>query len=113
MKRATDLATEKARQCGRGWLGTRQSSHAGPAQLCPRMAAEQDMIGLYFCVGNANLLPPWGGTEVLLSTNPIAIAVPALQHPSIVLDMATTNTAFGKIRLKAQPNEPMPAGWMI
>ena len=113
MKRATELAIEKARQCGVGWVGTRHSNHAGPAQLYPRMAAEQDMIGLYFCVGNANLLPPWGGTEVLLSTNPISIAVPALKHPSIVLDMATTNTAFSKIRLKAQRNEPMPEGWMI
>jgi L-2-hydroxycarboxylate dehydrogenase (NAD+) len=64
-------------------------------------------------VGNANLLPPWGGTEVLLSTNPIAIAVPGLRHPAIVLDMATTNTALGKIRLKAQRNEPIPEGWMI
>jgi LDH2 family malate/lactate/ureidoglycolate dehydrogenase len=113
MKRAAELAIEKARQCGIGWVGTRHSNHAGPAQLYARMAAEKDMIGLYFCVGNANLLPPWGGTEVLLSTNPISIAVPALKHPSIVLDMATTNTAFGKIRLKAQRNEPMPEGWMI
>src|SRR3981081_3454892 len=113
MKRAAELAIEKARQCGIGWVGTRHSNHAGPAQLYARMAAEQDMIGLYFCVGNANLLPPWGGTEVLLSTNPISIAVPASKHPSIVLDMATTNTAFGKIRLKAQRNEPMPEGWMI
>ena len=113
MKRAAELAIEKARQCGLGWVGTRHSNHAGPAQLYPRMAAEQNMIGLYFCVGNANLLPPWGGTEVLLSTNPISIAVPASKHPSIVLDMATTNTAFGKIRLKAQRNEPMPEGWMI
>src|SRR5260221_2618119 len=113
MKRAAELAIEKARQCGIGWVGTRHSNHAGPAQLYPRMAAEQDMIGLYFCVGNANLLPPWGGTEVLLSTNPIAIAVPALQHPSIVLDMATTNPVFGKTGPKAQRNEPMPEGWMI
>ena len=113
MKRATDLAVKKARQCGVGWVGTRRSNHAGPAQLYPRMAATQNMIGIYFCVGNANLVPPWGGTEVLLSTNPISIAVPALQHPSIVLDMATTNTAFGKVRLKAQRNEPMPEGWMI
>jgi LDH2 family malate/lactate/ureidoglycolate dehydrogenase len=113
MKRAAELAIEKARQCGIGWVGTRHSNHAGPAQLYARMAAERDMIGLYFCVGNANLLPPWGGTEVLLSTNPISIAVPAWKHPSIVLDMATTNTAFGKIRLKAQRNEPMPEGWMI
>jgi L-2-hydroxycarboxylate dehydrogenase (NAD+) len=113
MKRAAELAIEKARQGGIGWVGTRHSNHAGPAQLYARMPAQEDMIGLYFCVGNANLLPPWGGTEVLLSTNPISIAVPAWKHPSIVLDMATTNTAFGKIRLKAQRNEPMPEGWMI
>jgi len=113
MKRAAELAIEKARQCGVGWVGTRHSNHAGPAQLYARMPAAMDMIGMYFCVGNTNLVPPWGGTEVLLSTNPIAIAVPGSQHPSIVLDMATTNTAFGKIRLKAQRNEPMPEGWMI
>jgi L-2-hydroxycarboxylate dehydrogenase (NAD+) len=113
MKRAAELAIEKARQTGVGWVGTRHSNHAGPAHLYARMAMEQDMIGLYFCVGNANLLPPWGGTEVLLSTNPIAIAVPGWRHPSIVLDMATTNTALGKIRLKAQRNEPIPEGWMI
>lgn len=113
MKRATELALEKARRCGVAWVGTRRSNHAGPAQLYPRMAAAQDMIGIYFCVGNANLVPPWGGTEALLSTNPIAIAVPGLRHPSIVLDMATTNAAFGKIRLKAQRNEQMPEGWMI
>ncbi len=111
MKRATELAIEKARQCGVGWVGTRRSNHAGPAQLYPRMVAAQDMIGLYFCVGNTNLVPPWGGTEVLLSTNPIAIAVPASRHPVVSLDMATTNTAFGKIRLKAQRGEPMPEGW--
>jgi L-2-hydroxycarboxylate dehydrogenase (NAD+) len=113
MKRATELAIEKARHCGVAWVGTRHSNHAGPAQLYPRMAAAQNMIGLYFCVGNANLLPPWGGTEVLLSTNPISVSVPGLRHPTITLDMATTNTAFGKIRLKAQRGEPMPEGWMI
>jgi LDH2 family malate/lactate/ureidoglycolate dehydrogenase len=113
MKRATELAMEKARRCGIAWVGTRGSNHAGPAQLYPRMAAARDMIGIYFCVGNANLVPPWGGTEALLSTNPIAIAIPASSHPAIVLDMATTNAAFGKIRLKAQRNEQMPEGWMI
>jgi LDH2 family malate/lactate/ureidoglycolate dehydrogenase len=113
MKRATELAIEKARHCGVAWVGTRRSNHAGPAQLYPQMAAARDMIGMYFCVGNANLLPPWGGTEALLSTNPIAIAVPGSRHPMISLDMATTNTAFGKIRLKAQRGEQMPEGWMI
>src|ERR1700682_574463 len=113
MKRAAERAIEKARQTGVGWVGTQHSNHAGPAHLYARMPMYQDMIGLYFCVGNANLLPPWGGTEVLLSTNPIAIAVPGQRHPSIVLDMATTNTALGKIRLKAQRNESIPEGWMI
>jgi L-2-hydroxycarboxylate dehydrogenase (NAD+) len=113
MKRATTLAIEKARECGVAWVGTRRSNHAGPAQLYPRMIAAQNMIGVYFCVGNTNLVPPWGGTEVLLSTNPIAISVPGFRHPTITLDMATTNTAFGKIRLKAQQGEPMPEGWMI
>jgi L-2-hydroxycarboxylate dehydrogenase (NAD+) len=113
MKRAAELAIEKARQTGIGWVGTKHSNHSGPAHLYARMPMHQDMIGLYFCVGNANLLPPWGGTEVLLSTNPIAIAVPGLRHPAIVLDMATTNTALGKIRLKAQRNELIPEGWMI
>jgi len=57
---------------------------------------------------------PHGAAQRCCSAlNPIAIAVPGWQHPSIVLDMATTNTAFGKIRLKAQRNEPMPEGWMI
>ena len=113
MKRAAELACEKATKCGVGWAGTRRSNHAGPAQLYPRMAAARDMIGMYFCVGNSNLVPPWGGTEVLLSTNPIAMAVPGARHEAIVLDMATTNTAFGKIRLKAQRGETMPEGWMI
>src|SRR6202165_4206840 len=81
MKRAAELAIEKARQSGIGWVGTRHSNHAGPAQLYARMPAQKDMIGLYFCVGNANLLPPWGGTEVLLSTNPISIAATAWKYP--------------------------------
>ena len=72
-----------------------------------------DMIGLYFAVGNANHLPPWGGLEMLLSTNPIAVAVPAGEEPPIVLDMATTVAAYGKVKVKAQRGEAMPEGWMI
>ena len=68
------------------------------------MVLPHNMIGLYLAFGNANHLPPWGGTELLLSTNPIAIAVPGRDRPPIVLDMATTNAAYGKV--KAQRNEP-------
>ena len=98
MKRATELAIEKARQSA--WPGWARAAAIMPVRrsFIRAWPRAQDMIGMYFCVGNANLLPPWGGTEVLLSTNPIAIAVPGLRHPTITLDMATTNTAFGKIR---------------
>src|SRR3569832_300962 len=113
MTRAAQLAIEKAKNCGVAWVGTRLSNHAGPASLYARMALAHDMIGLYFAVGNANHLPPWGGVDMLLSTNPIACAIPAGEEPPIVLDMATTVAAYGKVKAKAQRGEQMPEGWMI
>jgi L-2-hydroxycarboxylate dehydrogenase (NAD+) len=113
MTRAAELAIEKARGAGVAWVGTRMSNHAGPASLYARKPLASDMIGMYFAVGNANHLPPWGGLDMLLSTNPIAVAVPAGRHSSIVLDMATTVAAFGKVKAKAQRGETMPEGWMI
>ena len=113
MKRATELAIAKARQCGVAWVGSRLSNHAGPASLYARMALAHDMVGMYFAVGNANHLPPWGGLDMLLSTNPIAVAVPAGEEAPVVLDMATTVAAYGKVKAKAQRGEQMPVGWMI
>src|ERR1039457_3641402 len=92
---ATQLAMDKAAEAGVAWVGTRNSNHAGPASLYVRMPLERDMISLYFAVGNANHLPPWGGMTMLLSTNPIAVAIPAAGEPPIVLDMATTVAAYG------------------
>src|ERR1700741_882381 len=113
MKRAAELAIEKAKATGIGWVGARMSNHAGPASLYVTMPLAHDMIGLYFAVGSNTHLPPWGGSESLLGTNPMAVAVPALDEPPIVLDMAPTVAAYGKVRLKAQRGEPMPVGWMI
>ena len=86
---------------GVAWVGAQWSNHAGPASLYARMPMQQGMIGLYFAVGNANHLPPWGGLDMLLSTNPIAAAIPAGSEPPIVLDMATTVAAYGKVKAKA------------
>jgi LDH2 family malate/lactate/ureidoglycolate dehydrogenase len=113
MHRAAQIAIDKARRCGVAWVGARLSNHAGPASLYARMALQHDMIGMYYAVGNANHLPPWGGLDMLLSTNPIAVAVPAGEEPPVVLDMATTVAAYGKVKAKAQRGEPMPVGWMI
>ena len=95
------------------WVSTRFSNHAGPASLYARKPLQHDMLGLYFAVGNANHLPPWGGMDMLLSTNPIAAAIPAGAEPPIVLDMATTVAAYGKVKAKAKRGEQMPEGWMI
>ena len=113
VSRAAELAIEKARSAGVAWVGVRASNHAGPASLYARMPIEHDMIGLYFAVGNANHLPPWGGIEMLLSTNPIAVGIPAGEEPPVVLDMATTVAAYGKVKAKAKAGEMMPEGWMI
>lgn len=113
MKRAAEIAVDKARTSGVAWVGARLSNHAGPASLYARMPLAQDMIGMYFAVGNANHMPPWGGMDMLLSTNPIAVAVPAGEEPPIVLDIATTVAAYGKVKAKAQRGEEMPIGWMI
>jgi LDH2 family malate/lactate/ureidoglycolate dehydrogenase len=113
MSRAAKIAIEKARATGIGWVNAQFSNHAGPASLYARMPLAHEMIGLYFAVGNANHLPPWGGLDMLLSTNPIAAAIPAGEEQPIVLDMATTVAAYGKVKTKALRGESMPVGWMI
>src|SRR6516225_5290417 len=113
MRFAAQVAIGKTERSGIGWVGVRQSNHAGPAALYAMMPLARDMIGIYLAVGSANHMPPWGGIELLLSTNPIAFAIPAFEEPPIVLDIATSVAAYGKVKTKAQRGEPMPEGWMI
>lgn len=113
MRFAAEKAIEKAKTAGVAWVGVKWSNHAGPASLYAAMPLEHGMIGLYLAVGNANHLPAWGGLDMLLSTNPISVAVPAGEEPPIVLDMATTVAAYGKVKTKAQRGESMPEGWMM
>lgn len=113
MSHAADLAMEKAMTTGVAWVGARRSNHAGPAFLYAMMPLKRDMIGLYVAVGSANHMPPWGGTAMLLSTNPIAVAVPSSEEVPVVVDMATTVAAYGKVKSYLDRGEMMPEGWMI
>lgn len=113
MERAAQEAIAMAKEFGTGWVGAHHSNHAGAAGVYARMALEHDLIGLYLAVGNANHMAPWGGIELLLSTNPIAVAIPARRNLPILLDMATTVAAYGKVKMAAQRGEQMPDGWMI
>jgi LDH2 family malate/lactate/ureidoglycolate dehydrogenase len=113
MLKAVALAAEKAKAAGIGWVGVRGGNHAGPAALYVRPLAEAGMVGLAAAVGSANHVTPWGGTDLLLGTNPLAVAAPYGGDDPFVLDMATTVAAMGKIKTLAQRGEPMPEGWMV
>ena len=113
MNRAVDLAIEKVKQHSVCWVGSHFGNHSGAASVYVRRLAEHGYIGIYMAVGNANHMAPWGGIDLLLSTNPIAIAVPAGDHPIVLLDIATTVAAYGKVKVAAQKGESIPDTWMI
>ena len=113
MRHAADIAIKKARRSGVSWVGARMSNHAGPAALYTKYVLDNGLIGIYVAVGSANHMPPWGGTDLLLSTNPISIAIPSGVNPPIILDMATTVAAYGKVKTLIQSGGKMPEGWMI
>jgi LDH2 family malate/lactate/ureidoglycolate dehydrogenase len=113
MQRAADTAIELAQQNGVAWVGARRSNHAGAAGTYAAMALPHDMIGIYSAVANANHMPAWGAAESLLSTNPIAIAVPAGEEPPVVLDIATTVVSYGTVKAYKLQGKPMPADWMV
>ena len=113
MNKAVDLAIEKVKQHSVCWIGSHYGNHSGAASVYVRKLAEQGYIAIYMAVGNANHMAPWGGIDLLLSTNPIAIAVPAGDHPIVLLDIATTVAAYGKVKVAAQKGESIPEGWMM
>src|ERR1041384_5426266 len=113
MQRAADTAIALAKDTGVAWVGARRSNHAGAAGTYAAMALPHDMIAICSAVANANHMPAWGAAESLLSTNPIAIAVPAGQEPPVVLDIATTVVSYGTVKAYKLQNKPMPEGWMV
>ncbi|MGP6086682.1 Ldh family oxidoreductase [Antarctobacter jejuensis] len=113
MAAARDLAIEKARTVGIGWVGVRRGNHAGPLALYVRPQAEAGLLGMAAAVGSANHVPPYGGSDLLIGTNPIAFSAPVSGADPFVFDMATTVAAMGKIKTLLQQGQPMPEGWMV
>src|SRR4029079_798291 len=98
MTYATNLAIELARASGVGWVGARNSNHAGAAGIYAAMPVEHGMVGIYAAVSTMNHMALWGGGEALLGPNPIAGGIPAGKEPPILLDIATSVSSFGNIR---------------
>ncbi len=110
--RAMTEAVSAAAELGIGMATVRHGNHIGAACIYPLMAAAEGCIGI--TVANAApTVAPWGSRQVLLGTNPIAAAVPAGDHPPLVIDMATSIAARRKMRDAAARGEPIPEGWAL
>ncbi|MEN7548411.1 Ldh family oxidoreductase [Rapidithrix thailandica] len=108
---AMNLAIEKAKQCGTGWVAVKNSNHYGIAGYHAMMALEHDMIGI--SMTNASpLVAPTFAKERMLGTNPIAIAFPSENEPPFVADFATTTVANGKLEILQRKGEEAPLGWI-
>ena len=109
--RAMEIAIEKAKQVGTGWVAVKNSNHFGIAGYHSMIALKHDMIGI--SMTNASpLVAPTFSVERLLGTNPICVAIPAGQQPPFVADFATTTAANGKLEILQRKNKDAPLGWI-
>ena len=108
---AMQIAIDKAKTAGTGWVSVQNSNHFGIAGFHAMMALKEDMIGI--SMTNASpLVSPTYSVERLLGTNPIAVAIPAGKQPAFVADMATTTAANGKLEILQRTNGAAPHGWV-
>jgi LDH2 family malate/lactate/ureidoglycolate dehydrogenase len=109
--RAMQMAIDKSLSAGCTFVSVRNSNHFGAAAYYSRMAVAHDMIGLSFTIGGINHMTPWGGAEAILGNNPFSIALPAGEERPVVLDMACSVAARGKIIVAAKDRTPIPIDW--
>jgi L-2-hydroxycarboxylate dehydrogenase (NAD+) len=108
---AMQVAIDKARTAGTGWVSVQNSSHFGIAGYHAMMALPHDMIGI--AMTNASpLVAPTFSKECMLGTNPIAVAIPAGKEPAFVADFATTTASNGKLEILQRKNQSAPNGWV-
>ncbi len=110
--KANAIAMDKAGQFGSGWVSVCNTNHYGIASYYSLKALERDMIGWSMTNSTKLVAPLWGG-ERMLGTNPISIAFPGLKNLPIVIDLATSAAAYGKIEIAKRKGQPVPRGWII
>lgn len=103
---------EEARSSGACFAAVRRGNHYGLGAYYPMMAAREDMIG--FCVANTSpIVAPYGGADPLLGTDPLSIAIPAGRYPDLVLDIATSTVAKGRLSIARKEGVPIPPDWAL
>src|SRR5207244_8017800 len=109
---ANRIAMDMADKAGSGWVSVCNTNHFGIAGYYVLQALERDLIG-WAMTNSTSLVTPLWGMERMLGTNPIAIAFPGKEEPPIVIDMATSAAAFGKIEMARRTRQAIPSGWAI
>jgi LDH2 family malate/lactate/ureidoglycolate dehydrogenase len=110
--RAASEAIARAKKHGIGAVAVRRSNHFGTALYFTLMAARANCVG--FLSTNASpAMAPWGGRKKIVGNNPWSWACPAGSHDPMVLDIANTAVARGKIYLARQKGQTIPEGWAI
>jgi LDH2 family malate/lactate/ureidoglycolate dehydrogenase len=110
--RAMEAAIKKAADVGVACVSVRNSNHFGACAHYAMMALGKEMIGLSFTNSSASIAPT-GGAEKMLANNPWSIAVPAGERLPVVLDMANSVVAKGKIRQAAKEGRSIPLDWAV
>jgi len=110
--KANEIAMEKAEKYGSGWIAVCHTNHFGIASYYPLKALERDLIG-WAMTNTTKLVAPLWGAERMLGTNPIAIAFPGYKEPPIVIDLATSAAAYGKLEIARRKKMQVPRGWII
>ncbi len=110
--KANEIAMEKAEIVGTGWVSVRNTNHYGIAGYYVLEALKRDLIGWSMTNSTKLVAPLWGG-ERMLGTNPIAIAFPGNKEPPIVIDMATSAAAYGKVEIARRAESDIPEGWAV
>jgi LDH2 family malate/lactate/ureidoglycolate dehydrogenase len=109
---AMQTAIDKARACGIGFVGVRNSCHFGAAGYYPYLAARQDLIGIAMANDIPSVTAP-GARGPITGSNPLAYAVPSGSGWPIMLDMATSIVAGGKVAAAHALGKPIPDNWVI
>lgn len=109
---ANRMAMDKADEFGSGWVSVCNTNHYGIASYYALEALKRDQIG-WSMTNSTKLVAPLWGAERMLGTNPIAIAFPSARYKPVVIDLATSAAAYGKIEIARRKQQFIPSGWAI
>ena len=110
--RAMQIAIQKARMVGSGWVAAHNSTHYGAAGYWAGLALQHDLIGFSLCTSASRIAPTFGA-KGMVGTNPIALAVPAGREPPFLLDIATSVVPMGTLEIHLRERKPLPEGWVV